>query len=42
MGIAMFLLYFVFVAVSLGFQYDYIICPIGPQKIRIPAIATGT
>ena len=30
MGIAMFLLYFVFVAVSLGFQYDYIICPIGP------------
>ena len=30
MGICMFLLYFVFVAVSLGFQYDYIVCPIGP------------
>jgi len=38
MGIAMFLLYFVFVAVSLGFQYDFIVCPIGPTSIKIPSL----
>ena len=39
MGIAMFLLYFVFVAVSLGFQYDYIVCPIGPGSPLAKAAA---
>lgn len=38
MGCAMFVFYFIFVAVSLGFQYDYIVCPIGPSTPTIPGI----
>lgn len=28
LGVTMFLLYFVFVAVSLAFEYDYLVCPV--------------
>ena len=38
MGILLLLLYFVFVAVSLGFQYDYIMCPVGPASRGPPAL----